>query len=398
MNAETHPFTSAYPELGTAPVSVEPYISTDYFQRECEQIFRRTWINVGCEEQIPNLGDYFVRELTVCQTSVIVMRGKDNVVRSFHNMCSHRGNPVAWEERGTCKGLFVCNFHGWGYDTQGKLAHIMDEGRFFDVDRAKNGLTEIATDSWEGFIFINLAPEPRESLAEFLRPVAEAMDGYPFSEYSYTYLYEVDDGVNWKVLTEAQLEGWHVPVLHKKTLARSAVNQGEMFRHAALQRYGRHGLVSSHAPDVYSPTPVAAISMKHGAGTFDAFSVEAPQDGKRDMKWHGAFDLYHVFPNMFLGLLRGTYFTYNIWPLAMDRSIWEIRVFYPPARNAGQLFSQEYGKAGIRDTLREDAFTHEKIQSVIASGAKKHFHLQDEELVVRHFLRVVDDYVQGNYA
>ena len=100
---------------------------------------------------------------------------------------------------------------------------------------------------------------------------------------------------------------------------------------------------------------------------------------------------------MFLGLLRGTYFTYNIWPLAVDRSMWEIRVFYPPAANAGQLFSQEFGKAGIRDTLREDAFTHEKIQSVLKSGAKRQFHLQDEELVVRHFLRVVDDYVQGNY-
>ncbi len=397
MNAETHPFTSAYPELGTGPVPVEPYISKDYFERECAQIFARTWINVGCEEQIPNPGDYFVRELAVCNTSVIVMRGKDKRVRSFHNMCSHRGNPVAWETQGTCKGLLVCNFHGWSYDTEGKLAYVTDEERFFNVDRAKNGLTAIATDTWEGFIFINLAPEPRESLAEFLGPAAAAMDGYPFSQYSYTYVYEVDDGVNWKVLTEAQLEGWHVPVLHKKTLAKSVVNKGELFRHAALQRYGRHALVSSHAPEVYTPTPVTAVSMKYGVGTFDAFSVESENSGNRDMKWHGAFDLYHVFPNMFLGLLRGTYFTYNIWPLAVDRSMWEIRVFYPPAANAGQLFSQEFGKAGIRDTLREDAFTHEKIQSVLKSGAKRQFHLQDEELVVRHFLRVVDDYVQGNY-
>ena len=251
MNAETHPFTSAYPELGTGPVPVEPYISKDYFERECAQIFARTWINVGCEEQIPNPGDYFVRELAVCNTSVIVMRGKDKRVRSFHNMCSHRGNPVAWETQGTCKGLLVCNFHGWSYDTEGKLAYVTDEERFFNVDRAKNGLTAIATDTWEGFIFINLAPEPRESLAEFLGPAAAAMDGYPFSQYSYTYVYEVDDGVNWKVLTEAQLEGWHVPVLHKKTLAKSVVNKGELFRHAALQRYGRHALVSSHAPEVY---------------------------------------------------------------------------------------------------------------------------------------------------
>ena len=69
----------------------------------------------------------------------------------------------------------------------------------------------------------------------------------------------------------------------------------------------------------------------------------------------------------------------------MDRSVWEIRLYYPEPQNAGQVFAQEFGKCGIRDTLMEDAFTHEKIQSVISSGAKTHFHLSDEEHIVRHF-------------
>ena len=111
------------------------------------------------------------------------------------------------------------------------------------------------------------------------------------------------------------------------------------------------------------------------------------------MEWHGAFDLYHIFPNLFIGLLRGSYFTYNIWPVEVDRSTWEVRLYYPQPRNAGELFALEYGKCGLRDTLREDAFTHEKIQSVIASGAKKFFHLQDEELAVRNFYNAVVHYV-----
>jgi len=308
-------------------------------------------------------------------------------------MCSHRGNPVAWEERGHCNGLFVCKFHAWSYDTEGRLARITDEDRFFDVDPADNGLTPVATEVWRGFIFVNLADQPRETLAEYLSPVAEAFAAYPFEQLAFSYVYEAEESVNWKLLTEAQLEGWHVPYLHQKTLARSAANSGQLFRHAALKRYGRHAVVSSHAPESYEPSPVAAVAMRFGAGSFDAFAVE---DGKRDgegMQWHGAFDLYHVFPNLFVGLLRGSYFTYNIWPLAVDRSIWEIRLYNPPATNAGELFSQEFGKCGLRDTLREDAFTHEKIQSVLLSGAKRVFHLQDEELVVRHFNQVVRDYV-----
>lgn len=394
-SASVHRFTDQYPELGTAPVAVESYVSAEFFERERERIFRRVWINVGREEELARPGDYLVRDLAVGRTSVLLVRGEDGQVRAFHNMCSHRGNPVAWEERGHCDGRLVCRFHAWTYDTQGRLVHVTDRDRFFDVDPAQNGLTPIACESWRGFLFVNLAEQPGESLADYLSPVDQAFGAYPFESMKLSYVYEVDETVNWKLLTEAQLEGWHVPYLHEKTLARSAASKGQLFRHAALKRYGRHAVVSSHAPQGYEPSPVAAAAMRFGASSFDAFAVE-DADGKGEgMKWHGAFDLYHVFPNLFVGLLRGTYFTYNIWPLAVDRSIWEIRIYNPPARNAGEVFSQEFGKCGLRDTLREDAFTHEKIQSVIGSGAKRVFHLQDEELVVRHFNRVVCDYVEA---
>ncbi len=384
-------FTSQHPELGTAPVSTLPYYDPGFFKKEKEKIFSRCWINVGREEEIPATGDYFVRELKVCNTSILVVRGKDNVVRAFHNMCSHRGNPIAWEDRGNCPGLFVCRFHAWSFETTGELARINDEDRFFDVDKTSNGLAKVTLDSWQGFLFINLDANPSQSLAEYLGGVVEAVKGYPFNKLRYTYKYRAEENVNWKLLQEAQQEGWHVPYLHQKTLAKTAANPGQMFRHAAIKCYGPHSMVSSHAPDSYSPTPVAALSMKFGGGVYDAFANE--NDEEESMDWHGAFDLYHVFPNFFIGLLRGSYFTYNIWPQDVDRSTWEVRLYYPEPRNAGELFSLEYGKCGLRDTLREDAFTHEKIQSVIASGARRHFHLQDEELAVRNFNNAVTRYV-----
>jgi phenylpropionate dioxygenase-like ring-hydroxylating dioxygenase large terminal subunit len=114
-----------YPDLGTGPVPIEPYISRAYFEREKALIFRKVWLNVGRVEQIPKPGDYLVKELAVCNTSVLIVRGKDGVVRAFHNMCTHRGNKLAPEASGNCAGLFTCKFHGWAFGLDGSLRHTI---------------------------------------------------------------------------------------------------------------------------------------------------------------------------------------------------------------------------------------------------------------------------------
>ena len=76
-----------HPELGTAPVPIEPYISQEYFNLERERIFRKVWLNVGREEEIPQPGDYLVKDLPVCGASILLVRGKDGRLRAFHNVC-----------------------------------------------------------------------------------------------------------------------------------------------------------------------------------------------------------------------------------------------------------------------------------------------------------------------
>ncbi|HTJ62738.1 MAG TPA: aromatic ring-hydroxylating dioxygenase subunit alpha [Alphaproteobacteria bacterium] len=393
MSAAGDLFMDQYPELPRTPVPVEPYVSDAFYDKERTAIFKRSWVNVGREADVAEAGQYFVRNIEIAETSVLVVRGSDGVVRAFHNMCSHRGNPVAWEARGKCR-YFTCQFHGWAYDTKGALVHVSDADRFFGINLAENGLTPIHCGAWQGFIFINLADAPDESLEDFLAPVTEFIDGYPFTTMVKAHGYRAVENVNWKTLIEAQMEGWHLPYLHKNTLARTATDKGKRFKHAALKAFGPHSLVSSAAPETFSPSPVAAISFRYGVGTFDAFSVENETEGKGP-KWHGAFDLYHIFPNFYVGMLRGTFFTYNVWPLARDKTVWEVTVYYPPVENAGQLFAQSVGSVGLRDTLREDAFTHEQIGRVIGSGAKKYFHLQDEETAIRNFLSAVNERVDA---
>lgn len=42
---------------------------------ERDRVFRRVWLCLGREERIPNPGDFFVKDLAIARTSVIVVRG-----------------------------------------------------------------------------------------------------------------------------------------------------------------------------------------------------------------------------------------------------------------------------------------------------------------------------------
>ena len=76
---------------------------------------------------------------------MILVRGKDDQIRAFYNVCRHRGNKLVWndfpgdETRGTCR-QFTCKYHGWRYDLTGALKFVQQESEFFDLDPADYGL------------------------------------------------------------------------------------------------------------------------------------------------------------------------------------------------------------------------------------------------------------------
>ena len=138
------------------------------------------------------------RSSQVARTSIIVVRGRDGEVRAFHNICRHRGNKLVWnddpgdEETGTCR-QFTCKYHGWRYDLDGALNFVQQEGEFFDLDKDDFGLVPVHCDVWAGFIFVNLAREPEQSLQEFLGPMITTLEGYPFDQMTSDSAYRTDD-------------------------------------------------------------------------------------------------------------------------------------------------------------------------------------------------------------
>ena len=390
-------WTLEYPELGTDPIPIEPYISKGYFELEREKIFKRVWHNVGRVEEIPKSGDFLVREIAVANASILIVRGKDGVLRGFHNVCQHRANKLVWEEHGSCES-FGCKYHGWTYSPDGKLIGLPEEDMFFDFKKSKITLTPVATDVWEGFIFVNLDPKPKETLREHLRELADRMKGYPFAKLPLCYSYRADLKCNWKVVVDSQQEGYHAKTLHRRSLPGFLTNKENSSCHVVnIKLYEHSRLISYFGNRNRKPTPTEAIAFRLGVAVTkfpEEFSPErlpACLNSTRDPNW--AFDEYVIFPNFHLLLFMGMYITHMVWPVAVDRTVWEAKVYLPPAENAAHRFSREYFNCLFRDAWLEDGSTLEATQVGLTSGAVTHLILQDQEVLIRHAHKVVNDFI-----
>lgn len=381
-------WAAKYPELGTGPVPVEPYISPDYFELERERVFRRTWINVCRIDDLPKPGTFFVRDLAVCKTSLLIIRGKDNVIRAFHNVCSHRGNLVSPHESGQCNTGLFCPFHNWQYNDRGELIGVPDEESFFDFDKKKHGLTPVTCDVWQGFVFVHLSPKPEQSLRAYLGGVGDQLDGCPFNDMPLIQTYKVEEKTNWKIALDAQNEIYHLPFQHPLLIGHTfLLNEQKHTRLLDVRLYDRHTLWSCEFVESYKLSPMETLLGK----------IDRGGEGLRVKQLVGEFDFYVLFPNMVIILFRGPaedgFATYNFWPLAVDRTIWEIRYYFPKAKHVGRRISQEFFKCLIRDVQQEDSIAHEALYTGLASRAKTHMIFQDEEITIRYFHKVMEDHV-----
>jgi phenylpropionate dioxygenase-like ring-hydroxylating dioxygenase large terminal subunit len=130
-------------DLEHGMVSRELYVNADLYQQELEQIYGRAWLFVGHESMVPEPGDFFLSRMG--EESVILVRDRKSKIHVFLNTCRHRGNKVCRYDDGNAL-LFTCSFHGWSYDTDGRLVGVPHyETAFGDqLDRNDFGLHEVA--------------------------------------------------------------------------------------------------------------------------------------------------------------------------------------------------------------------------------------------------------------
>ena len=251
--------------LGLEPVPVEPTISREYFELECERIFRRVWLNVGVVAQLPRDNSYFVQDIPNTGASVIVTRDSHGKIRAFHNVCVHRGNRLVQTQRGR-RLRFVCGYHGWTYDQSGRLLNVPDEDQFPCLDKSASGLKPVAVECWNGFIFINLDPEPAQTLPEALDGLYSALDGFPFEQAQLAGRYVARVKANWKVCMDIGSEGYHVAYVHRSSAPDSHISEENPQGHLpSVRLFGPHRSTAFRANPGHKPTPAEGFVMRHAA-------------------------------------------------------------------------------------------------------------------------------------
>jgi phenylpropionate dioxygenase-like ring-hydroxylating dioxygenase large terminal subunit len=202
------PFRVTNPEL----ISAKRYYDEEFFRLENERLWPHVW-QMACRlEEIPNEGDYTV--YTILDRSVILINTK-NGVKAFRNACRHRGVRLAHGPGNCAKDGFVCPFHGWRYDSEGKNTFVFGPKLFSPelLEQAEINLAPVRIEFWAGCAFINF-DDNAPSLRDCLGPVATRIDARNGDKLKMDWWYGTVLPTNWKLANEAFQEGYHVMRTH----------------------------------------------------------------------------------------------------------------------------------------------------------------------------------------
>ena len=165
---------------------------------------------IGREEDVREPGTYQL--VTLDGDDLLVVHGRDGVLRAFHNVCRHRGTAVAEEACGKVV-RFQCPYHAWIYDLDGRLIRAKHTDDLEDFSFDGFGLAPVGLETWQGFIFLNLDPEAAPLVAQ-LGDIVEHLARFDFTALRSAKRTEYDVAANWKFIAENYSECYHCPGLH----------------------------------------------------------------------------------------------------------------------------------------------------------------------------------------
>ena len=406
-------WTDAYPELGRGKISLDDCVSEAFYEKELEHVFKKNWLYVGRVEQLPKKGSYFTRELAFAKTSVIIVKGKDEVVRALHNVCPHRGNKILWrddpfeEVQGQAPVLY-CRFHGWSYDLDGSLKKATRKDLLLDFDPGQCSVPSIQCEVWEGFIFINLNPDNTETVRNFLGAFAEGIEGYPFTGPHQTYKFKAELQCNWKIFMDGFAESYHGAYLHAGSFGAltelAKADTANPYTDAlAFQLKGPHRMFSFYGePSQKTPysRPIECLTESSPAGPWNKQTDKKPLpkglNPTRAEKY--GFDSFQFFPNFVLIFGSSGFTTHAHWPTGPHSHVVEVDMYFRPPTTHKERIAQELTVSFLNDIVLEDASPLEGMQAMLNSGALKEFYANDVEILVRHLHKVVQDAVAAGEA
>ena len=280
---------------GARTLPARYYMDPHVFGREMERFFFGMWICAGRAADIPDAGDFFVRD--VVGESIVVTRGEDGRVRAFYNTCRHRGTKYCTEAEGRFTGRIQCPYHLWTYRLDGTLANAPHMNDVAGFCKEEWPLRQVVCDTWDGHVFLNFSDSP-PPLASQLAALPGKFAPWRMQELRRGARIEYELQTNWKLVLLNYSECLHCPNVHP------VLNQ--------LSHY----LSGENEP--LQPTYMGGrMDLRPGVETMsmDGVCRRAPLPGVAADDRRRVY-YYALFPNFLLSLHPDYMMTHTIWPVA----------------------------------------------------------------------------------
>ncbi|HET8613770.1 MAG TPA: aromatic ring-hydroxylating dioxygenase subunit alpha [Sphingomonas sp.] len=336
-------------------VDYSRYWDPEWAKAEIEGVWKKSWLYVGREEDIPNVGDRM--PLDVGHLSFLIVRSAADEFKAFYNSCLHRGTKLCTKIESA--ETIRCPYHAWEWGVDGRLKKIPSHWDFVELTKPNASLPEIKLGRWGGFIFVNADPDSG-TLEDALGPTIEHFKAFQ-PERRYTAArFRKTVKANWKVSQEAFMEAYHLFATHPEAMPFNGDSQAQydiwVTEHGHI---GRNASCSA-TPSMHAPAEATVA----GAGEMFLHAMKdwhypdaeiPPLDPDKDIRaqlgeWHRReasrfygreIDLsdavmmdsllYFIYPHSCFWLSESVPFTYQFLPHETDpeMSYFDVRLMLP---------------------------------------------------------------------
>ena len=330
----------------------ECYTSSDYLMIETERVFKDKWTVIGIGSSIPNPGD--AKPYNLLGIPLIILRDKENKIRVFHNVCSHRGFKLL-SESCSLKNVLRCPYHSWSYDFEGKLVatpHIggLDVHTLGKFDKSKSNLKEVRSKVWMDIIFININKNEIE-FKEYIKPLEDRWTKFISKEDQNLLVHSRDHGnfslnvkSNWKFAIENYCESYHLPTIHPELNKISNISD-----HYHIQ--GLPNRFAGQGSKKYK-------QLIKGNKLFDNFK-NWPKDLNKNSEYIA------LFPNVMIGLHVDHFYVFWLEPISVNETKEHLETYYVGENSANGKEFESMRKENTRfwkDVMEEDIKVIEGMQ------------------------------------
>ncbi len=298
--------------VATLPGSI--YADPAVFAREQELIFERMWFAVARSSELASPGAFATKQ--VGRENVLIVRGRDQQVRAFLNVCRHRGARLCSDESGQLRRNIQCMYHAWTYGLDGKLVAAPNLTKMQDIDRDEYGLLPVHLREWLGYVWVCLADEPPPFETDVIAAADERLGGegliggWQVDELAVGRRITYDVKANWKLIIENFMECYHCATIHPELTEMLPEFAGGY----AAQAFIGHG--AEFREDAQGFTIDGSEGLDRIPGV----------DEDHDRRYYAIT----IRPQVFINLVPDHVIFHRMYPLAVDRTIVECDWLYLP--------------------------------------------------------------------